>query len=215
MRTIRIIRSWSFLVQYPSPYTYSISIKPLSPFWYLLEWLSRTLAEPVKRFFFVLFSSFLVFRFSWLRACGMVSYQFYSGIWHHGQGPSLIELGLHICKSGTACCIALTQAYVLPCYTVINGQVALWNTRVHILPMFVNVDAILFLVVILISATIRLLITINAYDMLSKFCIRNNIVWLDHLDDMVQYTFHADRMVVLVLLIKWLLLNVWYRDASR
>ena len=85
---------------------------------------------------------------------------------------------------------------------MINGQVALWNTRVHILPMFVNVDAILFLVVILISATIRLLITINAYDMLSKFCIRNNIVWLDHLDDMVQYTFHADRMVVLVLLIK-------------
>ena len=30
--------------------------------------------------------------------------------------------------------------------------------------------------------------------MLSKFCIRNNIVWLDHLDDTVQYTFHADRM---------------------
>jgi len=43
-------------------------------------------------------------------------------------------------------------------------------------------------------------VTINAYDMLSKFCIRNNIVFLDHLDDMVidmtclNYTFHADRM---------------------
>ena len=37
-------------------------------------------------------------------------------------------------------------------------------------------------------------VTINTYDMLSKFCIRNNIVWLDHSDDTVQYTFHADRM---------------------
>ena len=41
-------------------------------------------------------------------------------------------------------------------------------------------------------------VTINAYDMLSKFCIRNNIVWVDHLDDRVHmftwYTFHADRM---------------------
>ena len=36
--------------------------------------------------------------------------------------------------------------------------------------------------------------TINAYNLLSELCSRNNIIWLDPLDNSVQYTFHADSM---------------------
>jgi len=37
-------------------------------------------------------------------------------------------------------------------------------------------------------------ITSNVYDSLTKFCSKNNIVWLDLVVDKVQYTFHADNI---------------------
>jgi len=40
----------------------------------------------------------------------------------------------------------------------------------------------------------KLQATANAYNMLSEFCSRNNIIWLEPLDGSVQYTFHADSM---------------------
>jgi len=40
------------------------------------------------------------------------------------------------------------------------------------------------------------------------------MVWLEHLDDLVQYTFHADRMGHFSLNVNTEY-HVWYRDASR